>query len=121
MSVRLFVLRGAPVDEVEEIRDLLTRHHIDYYETPPGNWGISSATIWLKDESQLQNAKGLIDAYQKERAIRIREEYAQLKKEGKIETIFDKIKNQPIQSITFLAIVLLVIYISIKPFMDLSR
>jgi len=51
MAVQLFKLKGVPEDEAEDIRNLLTNHYIDHYETPAGNWGISMPAIWLNKES----------------------------------------------------------------------
>lgn len=35
MSKILFRLNGVPEDEIEEIRELLIEHAVDFYETPP--------------------------------------------------------------------------------------
>lgn len=119
MPVPLFRLRNVPDDEAEEIRQLLTENHIEFYETPAGNWGISMPSIWLDDDTQLVRAKALIESYQEERAIRKRQEYEQLKKEGKQRTIFDVAREQPLLLIFYLAIVSLILYVSTKPFIDL--
>ena len=121
MSVILFKLNNVPDDEAEEVRELLAKNNIDYYETSAGKWGISMPAIWLNDETQFENARRLIEAYQSERVHRIKEEYRVLKGEGKIETIIDRIKQKPIQSILYLAIILFVTYVSIKPFIDLGE
>ena len=121
MSVILFKLKGVPDDEAEEVRDLLAKNKINYYETHAGKWGLSLAAIWLKDEAQLEKAKLLIEEYQRERSRRIREEYEKLKREGKVETIIDRIKREPIQFIIYLAVILFVAYFSIKPFIDIGK
>lgn len=119
MPVKLFSLRNVPDDEAEEIRELLTKNGITYYETPGGNWGISMPAIWLQNEDQLQRAEYLIQKYQRERLIRVREQYEQLEKKGNIETMVDKIKEDPIRFLIYLAIAFIVLYISTKPFIDL--
>jgi len=121
MSVILFKLKGVPDDEAGEVRDLLEKNKITYYETTAGRWGLAMAAIWLKDEAQLEKAKLLIEEYQKERSLRIRKEYEKLKREGKIETIIDRIKREPIQFIISLAIIVFVVYFSIKPFIDIGK
>ena len=83
MPVKLFNLRNVPDDEADDIRRLLDERGFDYYETPPGNWGISAAIIWLNDPDDLPVAKKLIDAYQAERGERMRREYAQKKEAEK--------------------------------------
>ena len=121
MPTRLFTLRDVPNDEADEIRDILTNNNIDFYETPPSMWGISAGAIWLKDEHQLDYAKELIEKYQRERSIKILGEYEQLKREGKAKTIIDKIKEGPIQFIIYLALLLFIIYVSTKPFLNFGK
>ncbi|TCV89003.1 DUF6164 family protein [Sulfurirhabdus autotrophica] len=121
MPVQLFMLRGVPDDESEEIRELLNAHDIAFYETPAGNWGVSAPAIWLNDEGQLQQAKRLIEQYQKERLARVRAEYEQLKRDGKNRTVFDQIKDDPVRLIGYLIVILTVLYLSTKPFLDLGK
>jgi hypothetical protein len=121
MPTILFKLRDVPNDEADEIRELLTKNNIKYYETPPSMWGISAGAIWLKDEHQLENAKGLIEKYQRDRSIKIREEYEQLKREGKAKTIMDIIKERPVQFIVYIALLLFILYVSIKPFLNFGK
>lgn len=119
MPVKLFSLRNVPDDEAEEIRALLTENGIVFYETPGGNWGISMPAIWLHNEDQLQTAESLIDEYQRKRLIRTREQREKLEKKGNFETIIDKIKEDPIRFLIYLAIAFTVLYISTKPFIDM--
>lgn len=114
----LFSLRGVPEDEAEEVRDLLTEHSIDFYETSAGNWGISMPALWLKDEAQLEQAKILLQDYQKQRAIIQRARYDQLKKEGKAPSLWKNIKNNFWQFFVYLAGIALIIYASIKLIFD---
>ena len=48
MAKLLFNLRNVPDDEADEVRDLLTAHGVDWYETRPGNWGISTGALGLR-------------------------------------------------------------------------
>ena len=120
MPVRFFNMRGVPEDEAEEIRALLTSHAIDFYETPAGNWGFSVPAIWLNDEAQQPRARALLDEYQRERVIRVRNEYAQLKKEGRHRTILDIILEDPVRVILYLAAIVALIYFSTIPFIGLG-
>ena len=113
-------MRGVPEDEADEIRALLTNHDIDYYETPAGNWGFSVPAIWLKDADQQPRARALLDQYQRERAIRMRSEYAQLKKEGRQRTVIDLILEDPVRVILYVAAIVAVIYFSTIPFIGLG-
>lgn len=117
----LFRLRNVPDDEAEEVRELLTHHHIDYYETSAGNWGVSMPVIWIKDEHQFQQAKELLDAYQEARSIRVREEYARLKREGKNKTVLDSFMENPALFIAYVLIVLALLYLPFKLIMEIAR
>jgi Family of unknown function (DUF6164) len=120
LPILVFNLKGVPDDEAEEIRALLSSNSIDYYETPAGNWAASVPAIWLNDERQRPQARLLIDQYQRERAIRAREEYAQLKREGRHRTIIDLIRENPIRFILYLAAIAAVVYFSTIPFLDIG-
>jgi len=121
MAVRLFKLRDVPDDEAEDVRQLLIENDIGFYETYAGNWGIGTPAIWLKDESRLGQAKGVIDQYQGERAIRMRADYEQMKQEGLHETTMDRIKAHPIQVIVFGALALFILYVTLTPFLNFGK
>jgi hypothetical protein len=121
MAKLIFSLRNVPEDEANDIRALLGANDIEFYETPPGNWGISSPGIWLKHNDDSQQAKQLIEAYQQQRSIAERDKYRQLRREGKHRTIVDVIKEDPLRAVVYIAIVALVLYVSIKPFIHLGR
>lgn len=121
MAVKLFAMNGVPDDEAEEIRALLASNGIDFYETSAGNWGISTAAIWLRDESRRQQARSLIEEYQRERLARAREEYARLRREGKQRTLIDVARAQPLRFIVYLAAIAAILYFSTKPFMDIGK
>ncbi|MGR9115168.1 MAG: DUF6164 family protein [Gammaproteobacteria bacterium] len=114
MSKLLFSLRGVPEDEAEEIRILLTQHGIDFFETPPGNWGISMPALWLYHEEQLERARSLLAEYQKNRTQSQRALYQQLKKEGKAPTFASSIKKNPIRFLFYILGIALILYVSIK-------
>jgi Family of unknown function (DUF6164) len=120
MATRLFSLRGVPDDESEEIRALLTEHHIDFYETTAGNWGVSAPGIWLPNKDQLTQAKALIDEYQLERGEQQRALYEQLKSEGRQQTFWAMLWNDPLKVIAYIGIVLVILYFSTKPFLSLG-
>lgn len=121
MSTLLFRLRGVPDNEARDVRALLTNNEIDYFETPAGIFGISMPAIWLKDDRQLEKAKLLIEEYQEERLVSARNEYAKLKEEGKNKTFIDAIMEDPIRFILYVAVVLIVLYLSTKLFLDIGK
>ena len=120
MPVILFKLRHVPEDEAEEIRELLSRHNIEFYETPAGRWGVSMEAIWLKDESLLDNARCLIDEYQAQRYQRVRQEYRDLKEQGKVESFAQRLANRPAQIIFYVAIILTILYFVTMPFIKMA-
>ena len=121
MAVILFRLNGVPDDEASDVRALLAKHEIPYYETPSGKWGISVAAIWLEDESRLAAATAVIEEYQRNRALNARREYEALKGAGQVETVFDRIKTNPIRFLFFAAMILFILYVSIRPFLDFGK
>jgi hypothetical protein len=70
-GIKVFDITGAPNDEIDDVRDILRRNGIIYYETPRANFGISVAAIWVKNEEDYKKARILIDTYQKERRHRM--------------------------------------------------
>ncbi|PKM11312.1 MAG: hypothetical protein CVV13_09605 [Gammaproteobacteria bacterium HGW-Gammaproteobacteria-3] len=120
MAQLFFSLRGVPEDEAEDIRQLLTENAIDYYQTPPGNWGISMPAIWLADDGQWERARILLDQYQKNRASSQRALYQQLKKQGQAPTFFKSIRKNPGRFIFYIAGILLILYVSVKLLYELG-
>ena len=116
MATLLFKLRNVPDDEAKEVRELLDKHQIDYYETTAGSWGISLPALWMHDDSQLAQGKSLIDQYQQERAQRAQELYAQQCREGKQRTIFTLIQESPLKFFAYLVAILFILYLTTIPF-----
>lgn len=120
MAKLIFKLQSVSDEEAQDIKSLLTEHHMDFYESPPGNWGISVHALWLHDESQQSQAKKLIEEYQQERSRRIKLETQQKIASGEYETFFKGLLNRPIQFILTLSFVLLILYLSIMPYLDIA-
>ena len=114
MAILLFSLRGVPADEADEIRDILTHHNIDYYETDAGNWGVSMPAFWLKNDEQLLEAEDLLNDYHQQRAITQRQIYQQLKAEGKQTHFFRRLIEKPAQFFVYTMALVFMVYISIK-------
>lgn len=119
MPELIFKLRNVPDDEIADIHRLLKENNINYYETSAGNWGISMPALWLKTDEQLKEAKQLLDEYQKQRAIKARKEYKQLKAEGKNRTIMDEIREHPLRFFVYMAITVVLIYLPVKLFVGI--
>ena len=68
MSKLLFKMRHVPEDEARDVRDLLQKNNIEFFETFSGNWSISIPAIWVSRDDQYTEARKIIDLYQAERA-----------------------------------------------------
>ena len=121
MPVQLMKLRGVPDDELAELYELLESEHIEFYETSAGNWGISLPALWLKDESQLEHAKSVLDHYHRQRFSSAREEYEKQKNEGRARGWLDLIRENPFQFILYMLIVLAMVYFSTVPFFSFGE
>ena len=121
MARLIFKLKSVPDDEADDIKNLLTKNEIEFYESPAGNWEISMNALWLNDEAQYAQAKQLIDEYQVKRSQHIRLETQQKIDQGEYETFIQRLFNKPIQLFITLAIIILILYFSIMPFLEIGR
>ena len=112
----LIKLRHAPEDEIREIRSLLQDHHIAFYETQAGPWGISAPGIWLKNEHQYDRARALLDDYEEKRFREKRAEYESLRHAGRHRTFLQNLQENPLQIIFYSLVAGLILYFSISPF-----
>ncbi len=115
MSVLIFRLNGVSEQEAQEVRDLLLDNQFDFYETSAGRWGFAVAGLWLKDDNLKLQAKALLDNYQHQRE----QYYAALRQEGESETLLDRLKASPLQVVTYTAIALFIVFLSLSPFVNL--
>jgi len=121
MAAFLFSYRNVPDDEIDAVLKLLQDNGIDFYETPPGNWGISAGGIWLRDAARLEAARELLTAYQQQRRAEAREAYEVMRREGSLPTLFDRVRAEPLRFLLYLAAILLILYLSTMPFIDFGR
>lgn len=119
MATLIFKLRQVPEDEAEDVRQLLTDHRIDFYETDAGNWGISMPGLWLNSDEDATQAKSLIEQYQQERSIAARSHYESQLLEGKATTLLEKFLQQPLKITGLFLFCAVIVYFSIKPFLTL--
>ena len=109
MAKLLLNLRNVPEDEADDVRAFLDAARIEHYETRPGPLGISAGGIWVREDPDVPRAKQLMADYQRERALRVRAEREQARREGTAETFADIARAQPLRVVlTILAIMLLV-------------
>ena len=119
MAILLFKLNNVPLDEAEDIREILNDQQLDYYETSAGRWGIGVAAIWLVNNHDINAASALIHAYQIERGVQIRDEHEDLKTQDQLESSFDRLKQRPLLFLLTLVMVSLITALSLKPFFNL--
>ncbi len=116
MAKQLIKLRYVPEDERREICELLESNDIEFYETSAGTWGISLPALWLVHEEEYERARALLDTYSEERFRRARSEYEALKRAGKARTFRDIARENPFRFVLYMAIVVVLAYFSIAPF-----
>lgn len=120
MAVQIFNLRNVPEDEADEICQLLEAHHIEFYETPAGRWGMSSPGLWVSDDAQCAPAKQLIAEYQQQRTERARQLYAEQKAQGQHLTLWASVKLHPLRVAGALLVLALTLYVSVGPFLKIG-
>lgn len=116
MAKILFPLRYVPYDEAQTIRDVLDQHKIDWYETHAGNWGIAVPAIWLRDESQWEQARSVLDDFQVQLTQEVQELYKQQIESGQNQTVLSILREKPIIFLATLVGIGLIAYFSIMPF-----
>ncbi len=119
MAKILFRLRQVPEDEADEVRQLMDDHAIDWYETSAGRFMISFPAIWLRDESQEDRARALLEEYQRARTQRVRAERAEREANGELETLAQRIVANPAATMLVLLAIAFIFYISITPFLSM--
>ena len=108
MAKLLLNLRNVLDDEAEDVRAMLDAARIDYYETPPGMWGISSGGIYVTDDAEMPEAKRLMAEYQVGRRTRVRAENEAAVRDGTAKTFWSVLREEPLRvAVTVLAIILL--------------
>lgn len=117
MSRLVFRMRDVPDDEAAEVRELLEQHDIDYFETFPGNWGISMPGLWLKNPEDFDRARALLDDYQQQRSKRMKSDYAQRRERGEVPGQLDYLLAHPIRSLMILLLLGAVLYLSLAYFL----
>lgn len=116
MATLLFRLRNVPDDEASDVRDLLTKHSIAFYETSAGNWGVSLPAIWLQHDDDYPRARQLLDEYQHERGIHMRQQYLQDKAAGRADTMLSMLAREPLKVLSYLTLIAIILYLSISIF-----
>ncbi|HRQ63936.1 MAG TPA: DUF6164 family protein [Xanthomonadaceae bacterium] len=99
MPKLLLNLRHVDDDEAEEVRALMRDAGIEVYETPASAFGISVGGIWLRHDEDHPRARALMDEYQAARRDRVRREFAQARREGRVPGVLDVVRANPLQAL----------------------
>ena len=121
MSKLLLNLRHVPDDEADDVRGLLDARGIGYYETRPSLWGVSGGGIWIRDDSDVEDAKRLMAEYQRQREARAREERAAAERSAAADTFVDVLRTQPLRVALVVIAIALVLALTAVPAMLLWR
>ena len=105
MSKLLLNLRNVPDDEADDVRAMLEKQKISFYETTPSRWGVSAGGIWVTEDQDIAAAKLAMADYQQQRGARARDEYAAAKRAGTAETFGSVVRAQPLR-VVFLVLVI---------------
>jgi hypothetical protein len=116
MSTLLLNLRQTPDDEAEEVRQLLSAKAIEFFETPPSRFGISSGAIWLADESRADEALMLLAQYQAQRREAARSAYTQAQAEGRAPDFWQQLRREPMRVLSALIVIAVLIALCAVPY-----
>ncbi len=115
----LLNLRNVPDDESEEVLELMARHHIECYQTPPGPLGITAGGIWLKERDDYPRARELMNEYQAERARRARADYDEALRAGRVETLWIAMRRRPVRTLLYIGLAVFILMIFFAPMVAL--
>ena len=121
MSHMLLNLRHVPDDETAEVRELLAREGIAFYETEPNRWGISAGAIWIRDAAEVSRAKTLMAVYQDERRLRAQEEYEAALLDGSSESMWSQLRREPRRLVLILFGIGIFVALSLWPLLLAAR
>ncbi|WP_075880603.1 DUF6164 family protein [Vreelandella massiliensis] len=121
MAHLLFRLRHVTDEEAMEVRQLLEAHGMDIYETQAGFFRLGVDAIWLRDPSQLNEAKALLAEYQAQRQDRARREHQAAIERGEAPTLWKRFTAQPLQVLLVLVAVVVIALLTLLPFIGLAR
>ncbi len=115
MSKLVFRLNNVPEEEADLVRQLLTDHQFEFYETHAGRWGISVAALWLKDDDEFVRARELIDSFQQNYTTKMRTEFEQAKEDGLVPTFWQLLRASPFIVVTYWLLIIAVAALTIFP------
>ena len=119
MSTLVFKMRNVPEDEARDVQELLSTHHIEFYETTAGNWGIAMPGLWV-DDQDVQRSRELIDDYQRQRSAEHRKQYEEAAARGENPAWYELFLSRPWATAGTVLFCLFIIYALLSPFIRLA-
>jgi hypothetical protein len=116
MSALLLNLHDVPDDEADDLRDLLERHNIAFYETKPSPWGVSAGGIWIKHTEDMEKARRLMSEYEIERKATAQAEYRAARQRGMANTVWSTFRREPLRVFAALIGIAFVLALMALPF-----
>ena len=107
-----------PQDEAQEVRNLLEKNNVDFFETFSGNWSISIPALWVKHDEQFSKARRIIEDYQIERTKKVKQEFSEHQNTGKNITVGNIFSKSPSKFIGSVFAIFIVLYISLRFFLS---
>ena len=120
MAKLLLSLRDVPDDEADDVRALLKRESIAYYETTPSFWGVSAGGIWIERDADAAAAVELMAKYQDERRTKARAEYDAARRAGSAATTWKAFRDDPLRTIMALLGIAIILTLMALPFVMLA-
>lgn len=118
MARLLLNLRNVPDDEADEVRALLERRGIAFYETEPSFWGVSGGGIWVSRADDVPVAEQLVADYEEERRARARAEYRAARAAG-TATLWASVRAHPLLTLAMLLGIAFILVVTLVPFIML--
>ena len=69
---KVFSCGGAPEDEIDDVKRILTEAKIPIWESPKSNWGFQTQAFWVQNDEDYSKARSLVSEYQRQRVARVR-------------------------------------------------
>lgn len=113
MAKLLLNLRNVPADEADEVRAWLAGSGMDFYETQPSPWGISSGGIWLRNDGDIERGRAMMADYQAQRGQRARSERAIAERDGSAETFASLLRQRPLYVLSMLAAIIAIVALTL--------
>lgn len=125
MARRVYDTGHASPEEVDDVLRLLRTHNIPHYRTPSGVFGLTAGALWISHDADYARARRLIEDYDRERAQRVRAEYAQRSAgHGPLQATLNNVRRlmneRPHEAVLYITVILLLIALHVLFFKALS-